>query len=131
MSKEQKSNKEDKKKPAFSPKEKKLRRKRRKILRVNKAPFSSGWKTHPATFAPAGSNRSNHGGNEVAEAFDEEGHWVTWWVYRQECEWTPSELRKGRCASRPDRQFEEIRETLLNSVKLQELRKVPRAEAKE
>jgi hypothetical protein len=35
----------------------------------DKAAFSSGWKSHPAT-APAGSNRSSHGGNEVAEAFD-------------------------------------------------------------
>src|ERR1700682_6055172 len=31
--------------------------------------LSSGCKSHPAT-APAGSNRSTHGGNEVAEAFD-------------------------------------------------------------
>ena len=36
MSKEQKSNREDKKKPAMSPKEKRLRRNPRKILRVNK-----------------------------------------------------------------------------------------------
>ncbi|HJY07739.1 MAG TPA: hypothetical protein VJ323_15585, partial [Bryobacteraceae bacterium] len=34
-----------------------------------KAALSSGCKPHPAT-APAGSNRSSHGGNEVAEAFD-------------------------------------------------------------
>jgi D-threo-aldose 1-dehydrogenase len=34
-----------------------------------KAALSSGCKSHPAT-APAGSNRSSHGGNEVAEAFD-------------------------------------------------------------
>jgi hypothetical protein len=32
------------------------------------AALSSGCKPHPAT-APAGSNRSSHGGNEVAEAF--------------------------------------------------------------
>ena len=38
-------------------------------VRRGKAAFSSGCKAHPAT-APAGSNRSSHGGNEVAEAFD-------------------------------------------------------------
>ena len=38
-------------------------------VRRGKAAFSSGCKPHPAT-APAGSNRSSHGGNEVAEAFD-------------------------------------------------------------
>ncbi len=32
-----------------------------------KAAFFSGCKSHPATIAPAGSNRSSHGGNEVAE----------------------------------------------------------------
>jgi hypothetical protein len=36
---------------------------------VRRRRFSSGWKAHPAT-APAGSNRSSHGGNEMAEAFD-------------------------------------------------------------
>ena len=35
---------------------------------LDKAALSSGCKSHPAT-APAGSNRSSHGGNEVAEAF--------------------------------------------------------------
>ena len=38
-------------------------------VRRVKAALSSGCKSHPAT-APAGSNRSSHGGNEVAEAFD-------------------------------------------------------------
>jgi hypothetical protein len=38
-------------------------------VRRGKAALSSGCKPHPAT-APAGSNRSSHGGNEVAEAFD-------------------------------------------------------------
>jgi len=38
-------------------------------VRRAKAALSSGCKPHPAT-APAGSNRSSHGGNEVAEAFD-------------------------------------------------------------
>jgi hypothetical protein len=38
-------------------------------VRRAKAALSSGWKSHPA-IAPAGSNRSSHGGNEVAEAFD-------------------------------------------------------------
>ena len=37
-------------------------------VRRAKAALSSGCKPHPAT-APAGSNRSSHGGNEVAEAF--------------------------------------------------------------
>ena len=37
-------------------------------VRREKAALSSGCKAHPAT-APAGSNRSSHGGNEVAEAF--------------------------------------------------------------
>jgi hypothetical protein len=30
----------------------------------------SGCKSHPATVASAGSNRSGGGGNEIAEAFD-------------------------------------------------------------
>ena len=38
-------------------------------VRRVKAALSSGCKAHPAT-APAGSNRSSHGGNEMAEAFD-------------------------------------------------------------
>ena len=38
-------------------------------VRRDKAAFSSGCKARPAT-APAGSNRSSDGGNEVAEAFD-------------------------------------------------------------
>ena len=38
-------------------------------VRRAKTALSSGCKPHPAT-APAGSNRSSHGGNEVAEAFD-------------------------------------------------------------
>jgi hypothetical protein len=32
----------------------------------------------PCDFAPAGSNRSGHGGNEVAEAFGLESHSLTW-----------------------------------------------------
>ena len=36
-------------------------------VRRAKAALSGGCKSHPAT-APAGSNRSSHGGNEVAEA---------------------------------------------------------------
>jgi len=36
---------------------------------VTRRRFSSGCRAHPAT-APAGSNRSSHGGNEMAEAFD-------------------------------------------------------------
>ncbi len=38
-------------------------------VRRAKAAFFSGCKSHPAIIAPAGSNRSSHGGNEVAEAF--------------------------------------------------------------
>jgi hypothetical protein len=38
-------------------------------VRRAKAALSSGCKPHPAS-APAGSNRSSHGGNEMAEAFD-------------------------------------------------------------
>jgi hypothetical protein len=38
-------------------------------VRRDKAALSSGCEPRPAT-APAGSNRSSHGGNEVAEAFD-------------------------------------------------------------
>ena len=37
-------------------------------VRREKAALSSGCKSHPVT-APAGSNRSSYGGNEVAEAF--------------------------------------------------------------
>ena len=37
-------------------------------VRREKAALSSGCKSHPAT-APAASNRSSYGGNEVAEAF--------------------------------------------------------------
>src|SRR5262245_59517688 len=37
-------------------------------VRRDKAALSSGCKSRPAT-APAGSNRSSYGGNEVAEAF--------------------------------------------------------------
>ena len=37
-------------------------------VRRDKAALSSGCKSHSAT-APAGSNRSSYGGNEVAEAF--------------------------------------------------------------
>ena len=38
-------------------------------VRRAKAAFFSGFKSHPATIAPAGRNRSSHGGNEMAEAF--------------------------------------------------------------
>ena len=46
-------------------------------VRRGKARSFSGFNPHPATFAPAGSNRSSRGGNEAAEAFDVEGHLVT------------------------------------------------------
>jgi len=38
-----------------------------------KARSFSGCEPHPATVAPAGSNRSSRGGNEAAEAFGVEG----------------------------------------------------------
>jgi hypothetical protein len=38
-------------------------------VRLEKAALSSGCKPHPAT-APAGSNWSSHGGNEVEKAFN-------------------------------------------------------------
>jgi hypothetical protein len=38
-----------------------------------KAALSSGCKSYPGT-APAGSNRSSHGGDEMAEAFGVAGH---------------------------------------------------------
>src|SRR5215471_1433248 len=44
-------------------------------VRRGKAALSSGCKSHPAN-APAGSNRSSYGGNEIAEAF---GMRVTNW----------------------------------------------------
>jgi hypothetical protein len=42
-------------------------------VRREKAALSSGCEPHPAT-APAGSNRSSHGGDEMAEAFGVAGH---------------------------------------------------------
>jgi hypothetical protein len=42
-------------------------------VRREKARISNGCETHPATVAPAGSNRSGDGGNEVTEAFGVEG----------------------------------------------------------
>ena len=43
------------------------------VVRRGKALSSSGCESRPATFAPAGSNRSNRGGNEAVEAFGVEG----------------------------------------------------------
>ena len=42
-------------------------------MRRAKALSSSGCESRPATVAPAGSNRSNDGGNKVVEAFGVEG----------------------------------------------------------
>jgi hypothetical protein len=42
-------------------------------VRRGKAAILSGCETHPATVAPAGSNRSNGGGNETVEALGVEG----------------------------------------------------------
>ncbi len=39
-----------------------------------KAAFSQWVRIPPGNFAPAGSNRSSYGGNEIAEAFDVTDH---------------------------------------------------------
>lgn len=44
-------------------------------MRRGKAQFSSGCESHPATFVPAGSNRSSCGGDKAAEAFDVKDHY--------------------------------------------------------
>src|SRR5215472_1099110 len=49
-------------------------------VRREKAALSSGCKTHPAT-APAGSNRSSYGGDEIAEAVGMRA--TNWW--QREC----------------------------------------------
>src|SRR6202030_2462849 len=49
-------------------------------VRRGKAALSSGCKSHPAT-APAGSNRSSYGGDEIAEAFGMRA--TNWW--QREC----------------------------------------------
>jgi hypothetical protein len=43
------------------------------VVRRAKALSFSGCKSRPATFAPAGSNRSRRGGNKTAEASGVEG----------------------------------------------------------
>jgi len=43
------------------------------MVRREKACVFSGCNSHPATIAPAGSNRSGGGGNEAVEAFDGKG----------------------------------------------------------
>ena len=43
-------------------------------VRRDKAALSSGCESPPGQIAPAGSNRSSHGGNEMAEAFGVAGH---------------------------------------------------------
>ena len=43
------------------------------VCAVTRRRFSSGCEPHPAN-APAGSNRSSHGGDEMAEAFGVAGH---------------------------------------------------------
>src|ERR1035437_6838302 len=62
-------------------------------VRRAKAALSSGCEPHPAT-APAGSNRSSHGGNEVAEAFDyppaPANQCCAWRFYPQQCQKCPS-----------------------------------------
>ena len=44
------------------------------LVRLNEGAVSSWARAHPATVAPAGSNRSSRGGNEAAEASGVEGH---------------------------------------------------------
>ena len=53
-----------------------------KGVRRDKAAFSSGCKSHPAIIAPAGSNRSNCGGNEMVEASGEACREIGW---QREC----------------------------------------------
>ena len=48
-------------------------------VRRGKAAIFSGCETHPATVAPAGSNRSSGGGNKAAEAFGVEGRVKATW----------------------------------------------------
>ena len=43
-------------------------------MRRAKARSFSGCKSRPATFVPAGNNRSSRGGNETAEASGVDGH---------------------------------------------------------
>jgi hypothetical protein len=47
------------------------------LVRLKEGAVSSWVRAHPATVAPAGSNRSSRGGDEAAEAFGAEGHVVT------------------------------------------------------
>ena len=44
------------------------------LVRLKEDAVSSWAQAHPATVAPAGSNRSSRGGNEAAEASGVEGH---------------------------------------------------------
>ena len=46
----------------------------RLYVRPKEGAVSSWVRAHPATVAPAGSNRSSRGGDEAAEAFGVEGH---------------------------------------------------------
>jgi hypothetical protein len=43
-------------------------------VRRVKARFPSGRQSHPARVAPAGSNCSDEGGDEIVEAYDGKGH---------------------------------------------------------
>jgi integrase len=44
------------------------------LVRLKEGAVSEWVRAHPATVAPAGSNRSSRGGDEAAEAFGVEGH---------------------------------------------------------
>jgi len=48
-----------------------------RLVRLKEGAVSSWVRAHPATVAPAGSNRSSRGGDEAAEAFGAEGYVVT------------------------------------------------------
>jgi hypothetical protein len=45
-------------------------------VRCVKARFPSGRQPHPARVAPAGSNCSDEGGNEIVEAYDAKGEFA-------------------------------------------------------
>ena len=61
----------------------------------------SGCKSHPATFASAGSNRSSRGGDEAGEAFGVKGQQATRRACGLQRERTLGRPRKSQCGSRP------------------------------
>ncbi len=79
------------------------------LCAVQRRLISSGCESHPATVAPAGSNRSSSGGNEAAEAFGVEGHFgdsasmqaVTWVNAEQASKRPDAEADPSRYRGRP------------------------------